>query len=383
MPAPPAAATPRAAVPTGGRTRGRRRRSLVVLFALLVSPLVAELVVRFELGDIVVLHSEVGALYDPAPPPFGYRLRPSGGSRVTYARRSGDVVRAVDMTVNAAGYRGPLIGTGRPRIVCIGDSHTFGYGVGDDATWPSVVARTLRDAGPAGAGLAGVEVSGAEVANLGVGGYDPLRELARLEQDGFVLEPDVVLWQWFANDVPDGPGAAVERTASSRLANWTSPWRQGWLGALRARSRLVDLVLHAAHVRARHAACNFDALAGRLDTLPAWGDVVASIRAARAGCEARGIGFAVVVFPLLVRDGGVFVSARLDAAVVALCRSEGIPVIDLSGEFGELTAERLCNSLLDYHASSEAHRVAGEAIARGVVTAGLVPSAPNRGAAVR
>src|SRR5262245_30566719 len=53
---------------------------------------------------------------------------------------------------------------GRLRIVCVGDSFMWGYGVEDDETFPSCLARSLANT---------------ETINLGVSGYSTVQEYVR------------------------------------------------------------------------------------------------------------------------------------------------------------------------------------------------------------
>lgn len=93
--------------------------------------------------------------------------------------------------INAAGYRGPLVAARpgpRRRVVLLGDSTAFGYGVRDEETY----ARLLE-------GLAAVEV-----VNLGVEGFGPDQSLLRLEREGLPLEPaEVLMSLCLENDFAD------------------------------------------------------------------------------------------------------------------------------------------------------------------------------------
>lgn len=93
-------------------------------------------------------------------------------------------------SINAKGLRGsehPLARTGRPRLVLLGDSVAFGYGVADDDTF-----------------AARLETRGYEVVNLAVPGYGTDQELLRFERVGAAYRPDVVLLHFCAhNDFAD------------------------------------------------------------------------------------------------------------------------------------------------------------------------------------
>ena len=78
------------------------------------------------------------------------------------------------------------------RVVCLGDSWTFGASVGQDRTYPRRLEARLRRAFP------GVAF---EVLNLGVVGYSSFQGLAVFEQFGLALEPDLVVVSYLNNDI--------------------------------------------------------------------------------------------------------------------------------------------------------------------------------------
>lgn len=94
-------------------------------------------------------------------------VAPMGGGRVT---------------LNGRGYRGrelPLPKPGdRTRVVVLGDSIAFGYGVSDEEAFPHLL--TVRS-------------HGIEAVNLGVEGYGPGQELLVLRREGLREDPDVVV----------------------------------------------------------------------------------------------------------------------------------------------------------------------------------------------
>lgn len=101
---------------------------------------------------------------------------------------------------NEQGFRGGDLPTdgvhpGRFRIVVLGDSLTYGYGVAEEATYPAVIRRTLGGA------------YGTEVLNLGSSGAqsEDILEIAR--QYVPRLHPDLVLYGHCPNDfLPSGVG---------------------------------------------------------------------------------------------------------------------------------------------------------------------------------
>jgi hypothetical protein len=112
---------------------------------------------------------------------YGWRLRP--GTRFEWVLKKGDrrVWEHKTASINSEGYRGPVVSAwppdGRMRVVLIGDSITFGHGVGDDETFAAALSRDPR----------------VEAVNLGVPGYGSDQELIRLEHEGLALHPQAVV----------------------------------------------------------------------------------------------------------------------------------------------------------------------------------------------
>jgi len=116
------------------------------------------------------------------------------------------------VTINQLGVRGPEVEegkiTGRKRIVCFGDSITFGYGVDDDDSYPRRLSHAL----------------GAEVINAGVTGYSSFQALGLARRLLPRLAPDVGMLLIGWNDGNHRPvddreyGRRVE--AAARLEAW-------------------------------------------------------------------------------------------------------------------------------------------------------------------
>ena len=80
---------------------------------------------------------------------------------------------------------------GVPRLMVLGDSITYGQGVHDwHDTWPELLATTLeREGHPY------------ELAMFAEPGQDMPTHLQELEHWGPVVRPDVLLYQWYVNDI--------------------------------------------------------------------------------------------------------------------------------------------------------------------------------------
>ena len=99
-----------------------------------------------------------------------------------------------DVSINEGGFRDAEYTLTKPagvsRIVALGDSVTFGTGLGVDETWSSYLRLHVGKRAP-----------GTEVLNMGVGGYDTAQEVRFLERTGLAYDPDYVILGYCINDL--------------------------------------------------------------------------------------------------------------------------------------------------------------------------------------
>lgn len=145
-------------------------------------------------------------LCDPAPnPDMCYIIRPN----------SDFITLGVPFRTNELGFRDRPIFEKSPsvfRILCLGDSITFGTGVANDQTFPNVLEAHLQaNAAP------GVVV---DVINAGVSAYNTRNIRGLLETYLSHLRPDVVVYTFVENDLDDslsvGPGGLLMALDPSR-----------------------------------------------------------------------------------------------------------------------------------------------------------------------
>ena len=109
-------------------------------------------------------------------------------------------------TINSHGYRGPEYTLEKAndvtRIVCLGESSTFGLGVSDDAAWPRHLEKKLNSLDP--------QKRRWEVLNLAVTNYSTFQGVRQAREELPRLKPDIVMscFSWAdhqpaANGVPD------------------------------------------------------------------------------------------------------------------------------------------------------------------------------------
>ncbi len=118
-------------------------------------------------------------------PELGWSLRPGAE----------DNWGGVRVKVNSKGLRGPELPYARPaevrRILYLGDSVTFGFGLPLQDTFPHQAELLLEEA-------TGHDI---ETVNAGVGGHAPWQEHAFLVSEGIRYEPDIVVLTFVLNDV--------------------------------------------------------------------------------------------------------------------------------------------------------------------------------------
>jgi lysophospholipase L1-like esterase len=131
------------------------------------------------------------------------------------------------VTVNRMGLRGPVPTLGaRERILVLGDSFAFGYGVQDDESFPARL-------GPLLAQKRGEPVA---IINTGHSGYDTRREFAYLKAHGERFRPTVIVVAFVLNDVLSNSGRF-----------WFNAVPDGWLRyfPLRATANFLSYLIRS------------------------------------------------------------------------------------------------------------------------------------------
>lgn len=95
------------------------------------------------------------------------------------------------------------------RLLVIGDSFTHATAVSDDRTYHALLAQLLD----------------VEVFAYGAGGYGTLQELMILDRYIDIIRPDVILWQYCANDFINNDNE-LERLSLVNNNGWVRPYLQ-------------------------------------------------------------------------------------------------------------------------------------------------------------
>lgn len=270
-----------------------------------------------------------------------------------------DTFQGVRVRTNADGWRNPDVSAnkaGRLRIVAVGDSVTFGWGVEERDAYPRRLERMLAADRALGRDV--------EVVNLGNGGYNTAQERAALLRYGFAYEPDLVTLLYVNNDFhsSDGRDELVEQGDPpggvwSRLRDRALPvWR-----FVVERSVLLTQIVYAWRsddpTLEEKISRRFGSVEGYWERHPGWIRSREALRGIAQDCRQRGV--PLIVFTYSLSED--FYTRNLYPQVARVGAAEGFPVIDVRTRV-RLTApvEEYVNSAADLHPNAKGHAVIAE-----------------------
>jgi len=264
--------------------------------------------------------------------------------------------------VNGLGLRGedlPEKTGGEVRVLCLGDSLTYGQGIAGEDTLPVRLEHAL--AGGRGR---------VRVVNGGVRGYGTPEEVALLEELGPRIRPDVVVLLWYENDLErseieenftrlerSGPVAFDTGAKMEGVPLWRWRFRQ-----LLRRSALLVSSRHAwadwtAHrLTPAQVDVGFERLGRELDRL-----------AEKA--RASGLDVLVAAIPAAMNLRETAEPDPLAKRVAASAKEHGFAFVDLGPDLRELQARLGRAPILPYdgHYTGEANAVMAGRIAEAIL----------------
>lgn len=325
------------------RTAGMRANVLAVAGGSVAALVIAEAAVRVAdpIGISYYEHARAYHRDKIADATRGFRHRP--GLRATYGR--------TDVSINEIGLRDDPIAPkadGEYRIVAVGDSVTFGWGVPRVDTFTEQLERDL-------ALRLGRPVN---VINGGVGGYNSVQELAFLREDGLRLSPDLVLLVYVYNDVDRFVGPA---RPDEDLSLAGKPPLQALQIVL---SRLWSYRF-AKHVLTYGGALKRAVVGGSGVPTPAeLQESMAAVSAMVDAARQAGVPMLVLYCRWTEAVSPFLVDALRAAAAPA-------PMIDSAPWFAGRDVRELINSRVDSHANREGNELLAQGVARYIVENGL------------
>jgi lysophospholipase L1-like esterase len=244
---------------------------------------------------------------------------------------------------------------GERRIVCIGDSFTFGWGIPAEQNWVRLLEHALRQDG-----------ADVRTVNCGAAGTVCIDEyVAGLEQRFDRFQPDAVLLTICLNDLVPSSGVSLIDPAPAtgiRLVDAVAALLHGDPLALDPSRDWVGELLALPQDQAEAGGlCNH----GRpFEAMWSQGVPQASLRRAKAFCDARGIPFLVVLWPFLqgLGPGRFYPFQKLHDLVAADCAAAGIPLLDVLPQLASTPQEDLWVTPADPHPNPTAQRLVSPAI---------------------
>ncbi|HUK73968.1 MAG TPA: SGNH/GDSL hydrolase family protein [Candidatus Bathyarchaeia archaeon] len=168
------------------------KKLLLLLFSFLIAALLLEIALR-----VVFYHS-----LDFSMEMWKYavnlkRAVPDPNLSFTNLPGGHGFLMGQDVQINSQGLRDREFSLEKPpgvyRILMLGDSTTFGWGVAADETASKILERELNSAHIPG-------YDRFEVLNAGVGNYDTVQEVTYYKTLGRAFHPDLVVLVYFIND---------------------------------------------------------------------------------------------------------------------------------------------------------------------------------------
>lgn len=316
------------------------KRWLGNVAALVGSAAVMALV--FELACRTVLNS--GSQYHIEMWKYAMQLkRISANPEIGHEHVPGGQARLMDaeVSINKDGLRDreheKAKAPGSVRIMMLGDSTMFGWGVKQDET----IARHVEEALNKDAPDAFVDVI-----NAGVGNYNTAMEVAYFLERGMAFKPDIVVLNYFINDAEPTP---VYRDV---------PWF--------ARHSYAYAVLGGAwdgFKRRTEGQQDYKSYYSGLYAAPGWDLTQAAIAKLAVVCRAQGIRLIISNIPEL-RELKPYAFADVQTKVEAVAKANGLEYVDLLPAVENEDPKSLWVTVPDPHPNARATQLLGDYLAR-------------------
>jgi lysophospholipase L1-like esterase len=241
----------------------------------------------------------------------------------------------VDVNINSDGFRDqeyPVERTNKYRIVVLGDSLTFGWGVEQDKTYEHLLEEMLSESRPT------------EMINTGHGNYNTSQQVALFKEKGLKYNPDKVVVFYFINDAE------------------VTPVRSDWLWVSRLRSVTFLWSRMRGLLSRGSSGQTFESFYSDLyeDDQPGFIAMKDAFIDLRGITEQRGIELQVIMIPEL-HNLVEYPFAPEYEKVRSFLESNDIAVMDLTESFaGYEDPAGLWVALDDAHPNAKAHKMIAE-----------------------
>lgn len=320
----------------GGGGMRKILKSLILLsVSLLISLAVVEVAVRTVIDDGMQYDLEMWKYAKQmkrvsASPGIGHEHQPGTSAHLMGA----------DVSINSTGQRDRDFVSPKPtktvRILMLGDSLTFGWGVPQDQTVPKRLEALLNASGNGRT---------YEVVNAGVGNYNLAMSANWMLERGMAFEPDLVVFNYFINDAEVTP-----RRQGGGLREWSYAFTYfaGRFDSLLRRSLGGTDWLE--YYRALYS-----------PESQGWAATKSHFRKLVEFSRGKGAPLVFVNYPEL-RTLAPYPFAKVSEAIAALPREHGVPYLDLLDAIRDEDPPALWVTPADPHPSAYADQLFARAI---------------------
>ena len=294
----------------------RWKRPVVLLVTTAACLVVAELCYR------TYLRKSFAARTNEASSREGIWVRTPHGRGCVYSVRGGHEHRSPrwSFRTNDRGFRGRELtrtAPGTRRVLALGDSFTFGWGVGEGKAWPHLLEGMLSSSGQK-----------AVVFNAGVPGYNTVQEACLLEELLGEADPDLVLLGYVVNDAEPQHTVAAPPDLEHRFVKvWLLEKARELVNSLGSGDEPIFQLNYYRH--------SLDYRRGFAAHSPKWRESRAALARMARLCRARKAPLVVVILPDFDEHFDESYGAALIHARVKQWGAElGLPVYDLLDHLG-------------------------------------------------
>jgi lysophospholipase L1-like esterase len=245
-----------------------------------------------------------------------------------------------EVDINSLGMRNREVLDKKPeeyRILFLGDSVTFGWGVAED----QIFVRRLE-------GILTEQMSRpVHTLNSGVGSYNTESEWEFLKRHGHKLDPNLVVLVYVPNDIAIKPRESIDPNAE-----WRPPVLVGW--AL-SESWIYSAIMHFSRWGLAPAT---DVQKTVLATY-GWELSDRALRAIAQWCEDRGIPFVTYLARMSKDPASDAILSGLRNAGTEM----GFLIFDTQPWFSSRDIRKIMNSIVDTHPNADAHALYAAGIA--------------------
>ena len=260
----------------------------------------------------------------------------------------------VPYRTNADGFRDPERGkkdAAVPRVLVLGDSYTFGWGVADGEPYPQRAEALLRSHGAA-----------AEVLNAGVPGYNTEQESFLLAELMPEYKPDMVVVGYAMNDAEPQGNVPQPPAVTYRYA-WSWMWED-------CRELIMrNLAGQRSWSSPAKLAPGSDYVLGFAPDSHKWRESKAALEDIAAACRRARVPLLVLILPDFTRRfDSSYPHGMIHGCVSRWCHELGNEVVDLMPTFAGQDHRSFMISM-DGHPNTGAHEIIGRVLALRIVAA--------------